>query len=278
MSEDIISIPQEEDDQPPKKMDWIERFAKRLPPDVRADFLMDMRHMQSLSRNDELLIVLNSLGYVTQITVQVPEEMMAERERFECLSAKFTEAARELSAEGKDCYRDLVRRLWEQKDEILKTIDPSAIAVLVAKDIERHFKLTTIPAVALKLAEDAKKIEDAEKKFGRSSTQLCDTLSSAAANASKAAEEMDSSSARAVQVINQGIDSFLEKFGKNYRRNMITNCTIFSILAFSLGMSAMPLFKLYTSRKTHTAEPAPVQYMQPLSQPPTAKSAAKRNR
>jgi len=255
--------------------EMIDKIAKMLPPELGAAYLSMMMKLPNLPAHDEMLQILEVLQFFMIVAVQVPSLVTEEREKLESICADFIKTAKELETSGKDCYRDLCRRLTELKEELLKTINPSAIAALVAKDIERQFKLTVIPAVAIKLAEYSKMLEDDVQRFEQASKRLCGSLGSAAANASKAAEEMNASSSRAVLVIEQGIESFLRKFGKNYRRNMFVFCAAFMVLGFCFGILAMPLYKFYISHKTQTTEASTAQAIQ---QQPPINPVPKKNR
>jgi hypothetical protein len=65
--------------------DLIDRVAKRLPDDVRADYYRLLRHCRSLPENDELLLVLNAMQFLMLLTVEAPDRMVVEREKLERL-------------------------------------------------------------------------------------------------------------------------------------------------------------------------------------------------
>ena len=73
--------------------DLIDRIANALPAEVRAEYYRELRHCRSLPENDEMLLVLRAMQFLTLLMVQAPGRVAVERERLEQL---FTAALRSL--------------------------------------------------------------------------------------------------------------------------------------------------------------------------------------
>ena len=65
--------------------DLIDRIAKGLPAEVRADYYREMMHCRSLPENDEMLRILRILQILTLLMEQVPSRVVVEREKLERL-------------------------------------------------------------------------------------------------------------------------------------------------------------------------------------------------
>ena len=67
--------------------DLIDRIAKALPAEVRADYYRELRHCRSLPENDELLRLIRVMQFLTLLMEQVPSRVMRERQKIEQLFA-----------------------------------------------------------------------------------------------------------------------------------------------------------------------------------------------
>src|SRR5213594_657524 len=65
--------------------DLIDRIAKALPAEVRADYYRELRHCRSLPENDELLRLIRVMQFLTLLMEQVPSRVMLERQKIEQL-------------------------------------------------------------------------------------------------------------------------------------------------------------------------------------------------
>ena len=58
--------------------DLIDRIAKALPVDVRADYYRELNHCRSLPEHDEMLRILRAMQFLTLLMNQVPQRVAAE--------------------------------------------------------------------------------------------------------------------------------------------------------------------------------------------------------
>ena len=143
--------------------DLIDRIANALPAEVRAEYYRELRHCRSLPENDEMLLVLRAMQFLTLLMVQAPGRVAVERERLEQL---FTAALRSLEQllKSSEAYkRQLDERLSRLPVEIAAGISPQAIAANINESLRQRFVLSTIPETARALAQVA---ETNEKSHG----------------------------------------------------------------------------------------------------------------
>jgi hypothetical protein len=56
----------------PQEPDTLDRIANALPPDVRADYYREMRHVRSLPENDEMLRILRAMQFLSALIFDTP--------------------------------------------------------------------------------------------------------------------------------------------------------------------------------------------------------------
>src|SRR5439155_25692190 len=139
--------------------DLIDRIANALPAEVRAEYYRELRHCRSLPENDEMLLVLRAMQFLTLLMVQAPGRVAVERERLEQL---FTAALRSLEQllKSSEAYkRQLDERLSRLPVEIAAGISPQAIAGNINESLRQRFVQSTIPETALALAQVAEQMK-----------------------------------------------------------------------------------------------------------------------
>ena len=135
--------------------DLIDRIANALPAEVRADYYRELRHCRSLPENDEMLLILRAMQYLTLLMVQVPGRVAVEREKFDQL---FTTALKTVEKwhQSSEAYQtQLDQRLSRLPVEIAAGISPQAIAGNINESLRQRFVQSTIPETALALAQVA---------------------------------------------------------------------------------------------------------------------------
>ena len=65
------------------KADIVDRIARALPAEIRADYYRELTHCRSLPENDEMLRILRAMQFLTLLMQQVPERVLRERESLE---------------------------------------------------------------------------------------------------------------------------------------------------------------------------------------------------
>src|SRR5437879_13895888 len=62
--------------------DLIDRIAKALPADVRADYYRELMHCRALPENDEMLHILRIMQILALLIQDAPDRIVTEREKF----------------------------------------------------------------------------------------------------------------------------------------------------------------------------------------------------
>ena len=175
--------------------DLIDRVAKRLPDDVRADYYRLLRHCRSLPENDELLLVLNAMQFLMLLTVEAPDRMVVEREKlerlFETMVQILEKALRSLDAHQKQ----IDQQLAQLPDKIAKQINPDAIAAKILESLRQQFERSTIPETAKMLAATAVNMKTVESNFESTAKKIGDSCYGAVADARRAVGELLSEAA-----------------------------------------------------------------------------------
>jgi len=201
-----------------KEPDLIEKIAKGLPLDIRAEFLNELRYMRSLPENDEMLRILRVMMFLTHMTEQVPMRILTEREKFENTCREAIIIARELKATGNEYFQELSRQLTQLPGSILTGVNPKEIAALINDNLKKQFEISTIPIVARKLADNAKEIRAATNEYERATYELCGSWQSAADEARKAINEMQTKVSGAATAAEKAIDAFKISLDESYTR------------------------------------------------------------
>jgi hypothetical protein len=170
--------------------DLIDRIAKRLPDNVRADYYRLVRHCRSLPQNDEVLLVLNAMQFLMLLIVEVPDRMAVEREKLERLFERMVQvlekALRSLDAHQKQ----IDQQLAQLPEKIAEQINPEAIAARILESFQQQFERSTIPETAELMAATAQKMETAEAKFESTAKKIGDSCYGAVADARRAVDEL----------------------------------------------------------------------------------------
>jgi hypothetical protein len=119
------------------KRDLIDRIADALPQDVRAEYYRIMGRLESLSENDELLVILRALQLIALVIVQTPDRILAEREHYERICTETTRNAETIREATKDLARSIEKTkmaIEEPKTEIASAPTPPEEG---AEDIDR---------------------------------------------------------------------------------------------------------------------------------------------
>ena len=65
------------------ELDLTDLIADDLPPELRASYYREMRHCQSLPKNDEVLRIIRVIQIHCQFAVKISGQMAIEREKIQ---------------------------------------------------------------------------------------------------------------------------------------------------------------------------------------------------
>jgi hypothetical protein len=143
----------------------IRQVAKRLSPELRAEYYRILRHCRALPDNDEMLVLLNAIHLLPSLTIDVPGQMASEREKMERLLRAAAEDQKEAVRLFREYQAKLDQRLASLPQEIAKLIQPSVIAAMITESLRQQFAETTIPETAKILRTGAEDIKTATLEF-----------------------------------------------------------------------------------------------------------------
>jgi hypothetical protein len=233
----------------------IDRIANALPTELRADYYREMRHMRSLSENDEMLHILRIMQFSVVLMVQVPERMATERERLEQILADFLKPLREIHQSIAIYQAQLDQRLVQLPAQIAEGINPEAIAAKINESLRQQFVRSTIPATAEALAVAAAQIKKATSEFARSASTLGDSYRGAAEDARRAVANLESTSSHAISRTKRAAEELVRVLGQEYRWSLYAFLSIALLVGIGLGM----LFEQRLSPPPQTVDRTPVE-------------------
>lgn len=137
---------------PADEVDIVDRIAQYLPPEVRAAYYQELNHCRSLPENDEMLRILRAMQFLTLLMREVPERVVAERERLEGL---FHDAMEQLnlSSERAEAHQSLLdKRLAALPSQVAEGMRPELIAREINESLRQQFVQSTIPQMRFSMS------------------------------------------------------------------------------------------------------------------------------
>ncbi len=210
--------------QPPdcSQPDLIDRIADSLPAEVRADYYREMRHCRSLPENDEMLRILRAMQFLTLITVQVPERLMAEREKLDHRLNQMIASMEKWLAASEVYQQNLDERLAQLPAAIADGISPQAIAGKINENLRQQFVQSTIPQTAEALTVVAKELRKTTADFAGAAKSLVNQYTGAAEEARQAIQKIESTVSSATATANRAASDLSQTFLQGRRWAMIT--------------------------------------------------------
>jgi hypothetical protein len=111
--------------------DLIDRIAKALPADLRADYYREIRHCRSLPENDEMLRILRVMQFLVVLMVDVPDRITTERQAFEQNIGEAIKALEKIRQSSATHQAQLDQRLSQLPTTIAEGIKPEAIVASI---------------------------------------------------------------------------------------------------------------------------------------------------
>jgi hypothetical protein len=178
--------------------DTIDRIANFLPLESRAGFYRELRHCRSLPQNDEMLRIIRAMQYLVLIMVKLPEQMALERERFEQIVSRCEGLLNDVHKFVDEATRQIDQRLAQVSADIVKALNPPAVAAEINESLRQQFIKTTIPETADALAVNAAQIKKATNEFVSAGDTISNAYHGAAVEARRVIQELESTSSQAI--------------------------------------------------------------------------------
>ena len=216
--------------------DLIDRIANALPAEVRADYYRELRHCRSLPENDEMLLVLRAMQYLTLLMVQAPGRVAVERERLEQLFTAALQSLEKLLKSSEAYKRQLDERLSRLPVEIAAGISPQAIAGNINESLRQRFVQSTIPETALALAQVAEQMKKVTAEFGATASTLGNSYRGAAEEARRSIDDLHSVISAAAATARSAANDLSVDFRQEYRWSLYALSSLALLIGFVLGM------------------------------------------
>jgi hypothetical protein len=181
-----------------REPDLIDRIARALPAEVRADYYRELRHCRSLPENDEMLRILRAMQFSVLLIHQAPDRMAAEVEKLREIFNSVLQALREIWRSNKAHQAQLDQRLAQLPEAISKGVQPDAIVAAINESLRQQFVQSTIPETAQALTVAGAQIKQCTLEFAQAAKSLSNAYGGAVEEARKAIASLDSSSSQAM--------------------------------------------------------------------------------
>jgi hypothetical protein len=131
--------------------DLFEAIAQRLDPSQREYFYQRMLYFRQLRPDDELLRIVEAMGFLALVIRDAPQAVATEREQIAETLASHLASFRELAGATEASHRALEDRLTRLPADIAKGIKPAAIAQAMTESLRQQFVQSGLPTTAKSL-------------------------------------------------------------------------------------------------------------------------------
>jgi hypothetical protein len=216
--------------------DLIDRIAKALPVEVRADYYRELNHCRSLQEHDEMLRILRAMQFLTPLMNQVPQRVVEQREQLERLLGTALERIQEAIESSEALHRQLGERLSALPAEVARGLSPAEIAREVNESLRQQFVRSTIPETSQALAIVATNMKRVSGEFAQATQKLEDTYNGAVRRAQQAVADLHSTASHATDRVRIAAEELSAVFQREYRWSVYTLSALALVVGIVLGI------------------------------------------
>jgi ElaB/YqjD/DUF883 family membrane-anchored ribosome-binding protein len=216
--------------------DLIDRIAKALPVEVRADYYRELNHCRSLPEHDEMLRILRAMQFLTLLMNQVPQRVGEQREQLERLLGTALERIQEAIESSEALHRQLTERLSALPAEVARGLSPAEIAREVNESIRQQFVRSTIPETSQALATVATNMKRVSGEFAQATQKLEDAYDGAVHRAQQAVADLHSTASYATDRVRRAAEELSAVFQREYRWSVYTLSAVALVIGIALGI------------------------------------------
>jgi len=203
--------------------DLFDDIAKLLDPSQREYFYQRMLYFRQLRPDDELLRIVEAIGFLALVIREAPPAIAIEREQIAQALAT-TLASIQAVAESTQAYhRQLEDRLTRLPAAVAEGISPPAVAHAITEHLRQQFVRSGLPATADALAVVAKQLTQAAATLQRGAQQLA-AETGAADEARRALAEVRTSLVHATDHAKGAMATLGREFQADYRHAITALC------------------------------------------------------
>ena len=196
--------------------DLFDSIATLLEPDQREYFYQRMLYFRQLRPDDELLRIVEAIGFLALIIRTAPGAVATERQHLaQHLEAHRSTMAATAGAE-RAYHEQLDGRLTRLPADIAAGISPPAVAQAITESLRQEFVRSGLPATAEALALLSKQFNQAVVDFQRAAGELGDAYRGSAQQATRAIEQLYRSVSEATENARWTLLRFKQAFRLDY--------------------------------------------------------------
>jgi hypothetical protein len=216
--------------------DLIDRIARALPLEVRADYYRELNHCRSLPEHDEMLRILRAMQFLTLLMDQVPQLVVEQREQLEQLLGTALARIQDAIESSEALHRQLADRLSELPAEVARGLSPQEIAREVNESLRQQFVRSTIPETSHALAAVATDMKRVSGEFAQATNKLEDAYDGAVRRAQDAVADLYSTATNATDRVRRAAEELSAVFQREFRWSVYTLSTITLVIGIALGI------------------------------------------
>ena len=147
------------------ELDLTDLIADDLSPELRASYYREMRHCESLPKNDEMLRMIRVIQIHCQFAIKIPGLIAVERKRIEQAFASALKNLQENLQSSKAYQEQLDRHLTNLPNRIAEDINPATIVAKINESLKQEFFRSTIPQTGDALRLVSQQLKTAADEF-----------------------------------------------------------------------------------------------------------------
>jgi len=212
--------------------------ADLLPSHLREHFYRRMAHLSQLSPNDDILHIVEAMGFLALIIRDTPSLVAEERQRFDTLLTGSANAIRDTFDAAIAYHQLLDNRLQQLPIDIHAAISPDAIAAHLSEALRQQLVESGLPEWAGQIAIHTAALSTASKNLSSSILQFTDPNTGATQRLNTALSSMQSNLKNAADHVRCLADTL--------QKELFTSLVVLSLGAATIGFFLGTLYAHYS--------------------------------
>jgi hypothetical protein len=246
-------------------------IAQLLEPGQREYFYQRMLYFRHLRPEDELLRIVEALGFLALVIRDAPKAVAIEREQLATILASSIASIQATAQAGQAYHKLLEDRLTRVPKEVLAGISPEAIARAIIESVRQQFVHSGLPATAEALTVVSHQLNQATGDVQRAAGQLAG-CSDIANRARIAIDEMTVSVDSAANTSQWAAMEVLHHFKVDYNWSLSLFCSGALLLGMLLEFSVQSC----TLSRSQPVPPSAVPTIQTAAPAPSPEPSPKK--
>ncbi len=218
------------------ELDLTDLIADDLPPELRASYYREMRHCESLPKNDEMLRMIRVIQVHCQFAVKIPGQIAIERKNIEQAFASALKNLQENLQNSRAYQEQLDRHLINLPNRIAEDINPSTVVAKINESLKQEFFRSTIPQTGDALRLVSQQLKTAADEFMKTAKDLTNSYSGIAENANRAIEKISGSVSSAAAAARNATQELSHSFRRHYRWALYALSGLALFVGIGIGM------------------------------------------